>query len=57
MGVAAAGGCGFFPTPNQGDCLPILVLRRVYYDQKGAFPRTVTLTFYSYQSLIPITKR
>jgi|TARA_B110000971_G_scaffold186366_1_gene195060 hypothetical protein len=24
--------------------LPILVLRREHYDQKGAFPRTVTLT-------------
>jgi serine/threonine protein kinase len=34
----------------------ILVLRRDYYDQKGAFPRTVTTTVYSYQSLIHITK-
>ena len=32
--------------------LPILVLRRDYNDQKGAFPRTVTTTVYSYQSLI-----
>ena len=30
--------------------LPILVLRRDGYDQKGAFPRTVTLTVY----VIPI---
>ena len=28
--------------------LPILVLRREHYDQKGAFPRTVTMTVYSY---------
>ena len=30
----------------------ILVLRMDYYDQKGAFPRTITLTVHSYQSLI-----
>ena len=29
--------------------------RRDYYDQKGLFPRTVTLTVYSYQSLIHVT--
>ena len=49
--------------------LPILVLRREHYDQKGAFPRTVTLTdpsYYgvqytlpnpSYQSLIHMAER
>jgi len=31
--------------------------RRDYYDQKGAFPRTVTLTVYSYQSLIRMAER
>ena len=30
--------------------------RRDYYDQKGIFPLPITLTVYSYQSLIHITK-
>jgi hypothetical protein len=34
----------------------ILVLRMDYYDQKGAFPRTITLTVHSYQSLIHMVR-
>ena len=36
--------------------MPILVLQRDYYDQKGAFPRNVTTTVYSYQSLIHLVR-
>ena len=48
-------GKGLSHPPRSASAIAHTRTRRDYYDQKGAFPRTVTLTVYSYQSLIHIT--
>ena len=50
-------GAGLSQSPRSSCLIAHTRTRRDYYDQKGAFPRTVTLTVYSYQSLVHMAER
>jgi SNF2 family DNA or RNA helicase len=54
--VGGEQGTGLSQSPRSAFAIAHTRTRRDYYDQKGAFPRTVTTTVYSYQSLIHITR-